>query len=404
MPPSSQDVVIMNPPFTSGGSDYTPGNPSGYNKKQFHGLGTDWETQESMFNLARKYAKGTCAHGYAGIASWFVALADQMVKRDGTIALVLPMTALQGSSWQKVRQLIAKSYRDVIVLTIATAKQGNQAFSADTGMAETLLVFRKSSQKSAGRGIFVSLTRRPNSEIEAMQIARTISDIVARPRLMSMDDGPFGGDPLVIGEERLGEMIEGPLASDLPWTPAGISDFSIVQTAYQVARGKLWLPRLQIQDAEVIPVCTFDEVCRIGPTDNNIVGSGSQTAFDREKSVTLASTYPMLWSHDAKKETRLVVAPDSEGRVKRGRESRAAEVWETRSHAPCQPGFPVQLPTPRRRLYRKPGPSEAGRGRTSSSRPAPKKSRTPSGATQHLGCSCTGRIRAASKQAGVACP
>ena len=39
MPQFSQDLVIMNPPFTSGGSDYTPGNPAGYTKKQFHGLG-----------------------------------------------------------------------------------------------------------------------------------------------------------------------------------------------------------------------------------------------------------------------------------------------------------------------------------------------------------------------------
>ena len=41
----------------------------------------------------------------------------------------------------------------------------------------------------------------------------------------------------------------------------------------------------------------------------------------------------MLWSHDAKLEENLVVAPDSEGRVKSGREERAAEIWVTRSHA-----------------------------------------------------------------------
>ena len=79
MPQFSQDLVIMNPPFTSGGSDYTQGNPAGYTKKQFHGLGTDSKTQLKMFDLARKYGKDTCAHGYAGIASWFVALADRMV-------------------------------------------------------------------------------------------------------------------------------------------------------------------------------------------------------------------------------------------------------------------------------------------------------------------------------------
>ena len=187
-------------------------------------------------------------------------------------------------------------------MTIATAKQGNQAFSADTGMAETLLVFRKSSQKSAGRGIFVSLTRRPNSEIEAMQIARTISDIIARPRLMSMDDGPFGGDPLVIGEERLGEMIEGPLASDLPWTPAGISDFSIAQSMYKLAHDTLWLPQMPDQDSLTLPMSTIQRICKVGITHNNIVGNGKQTAFTRLKPPSSFPTYPMLWNHDAKLE------------------------------------------------------------------------------------------------------
>ena len=79
------------------------------------------------------------------LASWFVALADRMVRKDGTVALVLPMTALQGSSWQKVRRLIARNYRDAIVLTIAAARQHDQSFSADTGIAETMIVCRESS-------------------------------------------------------------------------------------------------------------------------------------------------------------------------------------------------------------------------------------------------------------------
>ncbi len=41
----------------------------------------------------------------------------------------------------------------------------------------------------------------------------------------------------------------------------------------------------------------------------------------------------MLWNHDAELETKLIVEPDSEGRVKLGRESRATEIWSTRSQA-----------------------------------------------------------------------
>ena len=41
----------------------------------------------------------------------------------------------------------------------------------------------------------------------------------------------------------------------------------------------------------------------------------------------------MLWNHDAKKETKLVVQPDSEGRIKPNMHARASEIWNTRSHA-----------------------------------------------------------------------
>ncbi len=333
MPPCSQNLVIMNPPFTSGGSDYKEGNPAGYNKKQFHGLGTDWETQERMSNLAREYGKGTCAHGYAGIASWFVALADRMVRKDGTIALVLPLTALQGASWQKVRQLIARNYRDAIILTIAAARPADQSFSADTGMAETMLVCRKSTDAPGQRGLFVSLQRRPQSEMEATALAKAITALAGNPALRTLEDGPFGGLPLVIGEEQLGEAIDAPLSKDAPWSAIGIADFSVVQTAYQLAQGALWLPPMQEQEALRIPMATVQQTCQVGTQDNNIVGRGSRTAFNLLKPPTGVPTYPMLWGHNAKRERSLVVAPDSEGRVKVGRESRAAQIRNTSSHA-----------------------------------------------------------------------
>ena len=333
MPPASQDLVIMNPPFTSGGSDYTPGNPEGYNKKQFHGLETDWDTQEKMFNLAREYAKGTCAHGYAGLASWFVAVADRMVKSAGTIALVLPMTALQGSSWLKVRQLIARNYRDVTVLTIATSSQEDQSFSADTGMAEALIVCRESSSAPSGRGTFVSLRRRPRNEMEATEVARAISALLHESPLRTLEDGPFGGSSLFVGEERIGEVVNAPLRGDTPWSAVGIADSIAVQTAYQLVQGRVWLPQMRDQDTLHIPMATLQQVCQVGINHNNIVGSGSQTAFDRIKLTRIAPIYPMLWSHDAEREKRMVVEPDSEGRVKRGRERRSGEIWNTRSHA-----------------------------------------------------------------------
>ena len=333
MPPFSQDLVIMNPPFTRSGSDWDGRRGQSYQTKQFHGLSIDRDTQSRMSKQASEYGKGTCAHGYAGIASWFVALADRMVKHDGTVALVLPMTALQGSSWRKVRQLIADSYSDVVVMTIATAQQVDQSFSADTGMAETLLICRRSGRKPTRRGLFVSLNRRPDSEMEASEIARKLSQVASNGGVRRLEDGPYGGQVLEIGDELLGEVIDAPLDSDLPWSAVGISDFSLVQSARQLSRGKVWLPQMTQREVLNVQMVPTGDIARIGLAHKDIVGSGYRTAFERIKPASNAATYPMLWNHNAALEKHLVVEPDSEGRVKSGMESRAAEIWETRSHA-----------------------------------------------------------------------
>ena len=333
MPPNSQDVVIMNPPFTRSGSDWDGRHGQTYQTKQFHGLSIDRDTQSRMSKLASEYGKGTCAHGYAGIASWFVALADRMVKSNGVVALVLPMTALQGSSWRKVRRSIAESYREVMVLTIATAQQEDQSFSADTGMAEALLICRKSAGQATPRGLFVSLNQRPDSEMEATEIARVISQIASNGTVRKLEDGPYGGLTLEIGDELLGEVIDAPLDLDLPWSAVGISDFSVVQSARKLEQAILWLPRMVESDALDIPTVQVGCVAQLGVSDKDITGTGERTGFDRSTSSSSASTYPILWSHNAELEKHLVVAPDSEGRVKPGREARAAQIWETRSHA-----------------------------------------------------------------------
>ena len=333
MPPFSQNLVIMNPPFTRAGSDWQINNPQGYDTKTFHGLSTDTATQKRMADLAKTYGKGTCAHGYAGIASWFVALAHRMVKEAGSIALVLPMTALQGATWQKARQLIANSYRDVTVLTIAAARQDDRSFSADTGMAETMIVCRKSSKAPERRGLFVSLRRRPGSEMEAIEVARAIRAIVEDSMVRTLEDGPFGGTPLFVGEERLGEVIDAPLSRDAPWSSVGISDFSVAQTAFQLAEGLLWLPQMSRGDVVPLLISTVSPEGELGKGDAVIVGRKGKAAFDMIRPPSNAPTYPMLWGHDAQREKRMVVAPDSEGRISAGMETLAAEIWDTRSHA-----------------------------------------------------------------------
>ena len=143
----------------------------------------------------------------------------------------------------------------------------------------------------------------------------------------------MGGDPLLVGEERVGEVIDAELGDGPPWSAIALSDFSVAQTAWQLARGKVWLPQSSEAEAPTIPVSTVNRICQIGINDVNIVGRGQQTAFELVRPMSGAATYPMLWRHAASRETNLAVEPDSEGRIKAGRADRAAEIWATRSHA-----------------------------------------------------------------------
>ncbi len=284
-----------------------------------------------MSDAARRYAQGTCAHGYAGLASYFVALADKMVSDDGTLALVLPLTAMQGTSWTKVRDLVRQNYGDVTVVSIATAHAIDQSFSADTGMAEVLLVCRKSNGARSKRGLFVSLRQRPRNEMEASEVARAIAALLENTEFRTLEGGPFGCNPLVIGTSEIGEILDAPLNNG-PWSVIGLADCVVAQTAFQLAQGRIWLSPVHEHEAPSIPVSTVARICQVGLHHANIVGTGAQAAFTRSPH-RIAATFPMLWGHDATREQHMIVDPDSQGRAIVGRENRARDIWDTRSHA-----------------------------------------------------------------------
>ena len=102
MPPVSQNLVIMNPPFTRAGSDWEGDSRTSDSIKPFQGLSNDLETQTRMAEMEKEYTKGTCYHGYAGIAIRIrCSVANRMVKRGGTIALVLPDDRFTGGELAK---------------------------------------------------------------------------------------------------------------------------------------------------------------------------------------------------------------------------------------------------------------------------------------------------------------
>ena len=326
-PDDDYDLVIMNPPFTRAGSDWEGGGRDEDAIKQFRGLSTDLETQKEMAAKEKQLGRNTCSHGYAGIASSFAALAHRKLKRGGVLALVMPLSAAAGMSWRKFRQMLMTQYTDIMVLS-NVASGWDMSFSSDTGMGECLIVARKlkKGETSAKQVSFVSLSRRPPNLAYAAEAAKSILDST---NIRQLDDGPYDGTPLLIGGELAGkELIADSSTDGAAWPGTRISDFALAQTAHALAGSRLWLPGAS--DALPLKVAPLSIIDHRGLYHRNIASTLASAPFVKAQPSRTA-TYPALWNHDARKETRMVCLPDFQLQVKPGLEARANEVWATAS-------------------------------------------------------------------------
>ena len=340
--PGEFDLVIMNPPFTR------PTNHAGLRSNipnpAFAGLGTDQEAQGQMAALAKSLGRATCASGNAGTASYFIALADKMVADTGTVAMVLPLAVLQGQSWRKARDMFREKYSDIIVVSIAGEKGLDKSFSADTDMGEVLLVAKKcDGGDTDGRGLFVNLIRRPRNPMEGEEIGEQILRLVESTPIRNLEDGPFDGSIIFIGKEKVDEALNCPLPEGGQWPVAGIRDISLAQAAYQLTLGRLWLPGCFEPDIFPLPVTLLENIGRLGFLDRDINGGGGRGAFDISTPCPDSAIYPTLWGHQSRRERAVLVEPDSQARIRIGKEQRAVEIWEsaTRLHHNRDFGFNV---------------------------------------------------------------
>ena len=327
MPDGYFDLVIMNPPFTRAtnheGAHAAVTNPA------FAAFDATRADQSVMGKRVNDLGKGTCYHGNAGIASAFAALADRKLKPGGALALVLPLSVAAGLSWQGFRKLLAAEYADLSVLSIA-AEGREMSFSSDTGMAECLVVARKKAGagQTGGRAQFTSLQRRPAGFAYAAALARPI---VGSDRVRGIEDGPYGGTQLTVGDDLAGAMLTAPQAgSGANWGSVRLSDYALAQTAYALTQSKLWLPAEP--STRALPTAPLRELGKLGLVDRDINGPLPRGAFDKTAPSPTA-TYPALWNHNAKKETRIICAPDGQLVARQGMEAKAAAVWATASRA-----------------------------------------------------------------------
>ena len=101
--------------------------------------------------------------------------------------------------------MLTRKYTDITVLSIA-ANGRDMSFSADTGMAECLVIARKlkPDEPPYDRTHFTSLRHRPQGFVDA---DATFKGIDTGNHVRRVEDGPYGGTPLNIGSSLAGETI-----------------------------------------------------------------------------------------------------------------------------------------------------------------------------------------------------
>lgn len=251
------------------------------------------------------------------MASYFTDLAHRKVAPGGTLALVLPSTSMSGSSWEKARKLIRRNYESIVVVSIAARGSHTRSFSADTGMAECLLVGRKRVNANTPRAKFVVLPRQPADSLEGEQIAQAIS-LTLEGQVRQLEDGPFGGTRVLTGSVLQGEALECPVPISGPWPMVGIRDVTLAQSASQLSKGVLWVEGMARDEVVELPVTDIENIMeRVGPHALDLDGSQikadglPQGPFKIVPGFGGSEADPCLWNHKASRERSLLVEPDS---------------------------------------------------------------------------------------------
>ena len=314
----SFDWVIMNPPFTRPTNHEITDRPV----PSFAGFDTSDGEQKNMSDklnmINRGLGSNRAGSGHAGLASNFIDLAHLKLKPGGVLSMVLPATFAWGSSWSKARRLVECYYDDLTVISLAVGGVNATAFSADTGIAEILLVGKKRAEprreddEAAVR--FAALRKRPRNAAQAAVVARAIAE---------------SNNGIQLGKSYLGEVSIDTLHDG---SPVGVVDCELICSAAALQQSLLVLPSML--ERIDIPVARLADIAERGLVHRLINGQNPATGeflgpFDIKPTYRPVPTYPCLWAHNADNERSFIVQPDTEGRVRKGMRKQAQDVWET---------------------------------------------------------------------------
>jgi len=269
------DLCVMNPPFVRS----VGGN-------LLFGSLPDEERAKLQTELKRQVSK-IGASATAGLASVFIALADQLLKPGGRLAFVVPAAVASGEAWGESRRLIADRYHLETVVTSYDADRPN--FSENTDLSEILFIARKlKSREKTGPTKYINLWRNPHSIHDAIDLAYRIEHT---GKAVSVADRGFTS--ITGTTEKLGEIVSVPsVKQGGTWIGSLFAQTELLRTAWHLESGVLALPEHSTKIS--LPLVNLEELGGLGYDRRDI-----HDAFEPSRSDW--SPYPSFWNHEADK-------------------------------------------------------------------------------------------------------
>ena len=301
---NSLDYIIMNPPYSR-----TRGGQSAFDIE-----GLSEEARRLCQNRWGKLIKGIKATKTAGMAASFVCLAREKVKLGGRIGFVLPLTAAFAQSWAVTRKMLVEEF-DVIVAVSRAGSRDRESLSADTHLAEMLLVAtRRKVARTYGKTVIhcVVLEQMPIRNGEAAEVARSIQKVL---------QGDFvDGSPIMLGNSELGRVVRFEAHGEEPWSHLGVLNTELAVYANKLSLGAI--PHFKHTDLHLpVTMTTIGDLFEVGPTHHLIghsFGNEPIGAFAFYKLIRKSEARGenrALWQANAKSQNSLVVTPTHRGLV-----------------------------------------------------------------------------------------
>lgn len=325
MPHLSCDIIIMNPPFPR--STKHAAEAAGIPIPIFAGFNTKEEEQRKMSQKLKTLIAGRShvGEGNAGLASYFFDLAHAKLKYGGVLALVLPAVFCAGSSWKKARNLLDKEYKDITIISLATFGSTLRAFSADTGMADVLVIATKKEKYEISEGTekwtWINLNSRPSTHIESSAIAEKICS--SRNHLSK----------IIVGKSSYGYIALGSKNSNY----SQIMKSELIELGEALRSSKsLYIP--EVDQKISFPLCKLGDLGIRGTYHLDIKGKIKRRNSNEPRgpfeivkvsSESVERHYPAHLGHEFSRETRLLIHPMGEAVIIQGMEEKAKSVWQT---------------------------------------------------------------------------